>query len=540
MADRAYLAIDMGASSGRHVLGRFDGRKLRLEEVYRFENGPVEVAGHLHWNLLGLWSHVCRGLRAAAAAPAPTAVTSVGVDTWGVDFGLLGAGDELLGNPYHYRDRRTNGMMEKAFALVGREEIFRHTGLQFMQFNTLYQLLAMKLGGSPLLPIAKTFLMMPDLFHWLMTGVKCNELSNASTSQFYDPLRGGWATDLLARFDLPGGILGRIAQPGTNLGWLLPSVSAETGLSASVVLPGTHDTASAVMAVPAQSRPGQRPDWCYISLGTWALMGVESPTPLVNDQVLQRNFTNEAGVGNTTRLLKNIGGLWLVQECRRTWNQQGRTWDWEDLNRLAAAASPLGSLIDPDAAEFLAPENMPETIRAFCRRTSQAVPGDEGGGVALRPGEHRPEVPPRAGNVRIARRRADRDHPYRGRGHPQSPTLPGRGRCLRPPRRGRAGGGHRHRQPHGAGHRRRRRRLDRPSPRNHPPEFRRGRVPAAEHGGLGRRLWAVREPAGIRSPPKGTVPFSSDENWDSPRLFQAAYFGGWMPKSAMLSRLASG
>ena len=378
MAERAYLAIDMGASSGRHVLGRFDGRKLRLEEIYRFENGPVEAAGHLHWDLLGLWSHVCRGLRAAAAATGPAAITSVGVDTWGVDFGLLAAGDELLGNPYHYRDSRTNGMMEKAFALVGREEIFRHTGLQFMQFNTLYQLLAMKLAGSPLLGIAKTFLMMPDLFHWLLTGVKCNELSNASTSQFYDPVRGGWATDLLAQFGLPSGILGRIEQPGTNLGPLLRSVSAETGLSASVVLPGTHDTASAVMAVPAQSRPGQRPDWCYISLGTWALMGVESPVPLVNDQVLRLNFTNEAGVGNTTRLLKNICGLWLVQECRRVWNQQGRTWDWEDLNRLAAAARPLASLIDPDAAEFLAPENMPEAIRGFCRRTGQTMPGDEG------------------------------------------------------------------------------------------------------------------------------------------------------------------
>jgi rhamnulokinase len=378
MAEKAYLAIDMGASSGRHVLGRFDGRKLRLEEVYRFENGPVEAAGHLHWDLLGLWSHVCRGLRAAAAAPGSAAITSVGVDTWGVDFGLLAAGGELLGNPYHYRDSRTNGMMEKAFALVGREEIFRQTGLQFMQFNTLYQLLAMKLAGSPLLGIAKTFLMMPDLFHWLMTGVKCNELSNASTSQFYDPVRGGWATDLLARFGLPSGILGRIEQPGTNLGPLLRSVVAETGLSASVVLPGTHDTASAVMAVPAQSRPGQRPDWCYISLGTWALMGVESPVPLVNDQVLRLNFTNEAGVGNTTRLLKNICGLWLVQECRRVWNQQGQTWDWEDLNRLAATARPLAALIDPDAAEFLVPENMPEAIRGFCRRTGQAVPGDEG------------------------------------------------------------------------------------------------------------------------------------------------------------------
>jgi rhamnulokinase len=378
MAEKAYLAIDVGASSGRHLIGRFDGERLRLEEVYRFENGPVEVAGRMHWDLLGLWSHVCRGLRAAAAAEPPASIVSAGVDTWGVDFGLLGAGDELLGNPYHYRDSRTNGMMEKAFARVSREEIFRHTGLQFMQLNTLYQLLAMKLSGSPLLGIAKTLLMMPDLFHWLLSGVKCNEMSDASTSQFYDPVRGGWATELLDRFDLPTGILGRIEQPGTNLGRLRGSVMAETGLSADVVLPGAHDTASAVMAVPARSKPGQRPDWCYVSLGTWALMGVELPAPLVNDQVLQMNFTNEGGVGHTTRLLKNISGLWLVQECRRVWNQDGRNWDWEDLNRLSAAARPLVSFINPDAAEFLAPDNMPEAIRRFCRRTGQAVPGDEG------------------------------------------------------------------------------------------------------------------------------------------------------------------
>ena len=221
--------------------------------------------------------------------------------------------------------------------------------------------------------------MMPDLFHWLLTGVKCNEMTNASTSQFYDPLRGGWATELLDRFGLPSGILGRIAaaghEPRAGCARAWPPRRA---WRPSVVLPGTHDTASAVMAVPAQSRPGQRPDWCYISLGTWALMGVESPPPLVNDQVLQLNFTNEGGVGNTIRLLKNICGLWLVQECRRIWNQQGRNWDWEDLNRLSAAAPPLVSFIDPDAAEFLAPENMPEAIRGFCRRTGQAVPGDEG------------------------------------------------------------------------------------------------------------------------------------------------------------------
>jgi rhamnulokinase len=228
------------------------------------------------------------------------------------------------------------------------------------------------------LDVAETMLLMPDLMHWLMTGVKCNEMTNASTTQFFNPVRGGWATELVAALGLPTRLLGRIAEPGTKLGPLRAGLAAETGLSAEVILPGTHDTASAVMAVPAHSRPGARPDWCYISLGTWALMGIESPAPLVNDSVLRLNFTNEGGVGHTTRLLKNIAGLWLVQECRRVWNQGGRGWGWEDLNRMAAAAQPLVSFLNPDAPEFLAPDNMPDCIRAFCRRTGQRVPEDEG------------------------------------------------------------------------------------------------------------------------------------------------------------------
>lgn len=378
MAEKAFLAIDMGASSGRHLAGLFDGQRLRLEEIYRFENGPVEASGKLYWDLLGLWTHVRQGLR-AAGKQLGASIVGVGVDTWGVDFGLLGKGDELLGHPYHYRDSRTNDMMEKAFTIVPREEIFQHTGLQFMQFNTLFQILAMKLSGSPLLDMAETMLMMPDLFHWLLTGEKCNEMTDASTSQFYNPITGTWATELLEKFDLPTRMLGRIEQPGTNLGPLLPNLVAETGLSAAdVILPGSHDTASAVMAVPAESRPGARPDWCYISLGTWALMGIESPEPVINDKVLELNFTNEGGVGNTVRLLKNITGMWLVQQCRRTWNHAGHDWDWEDLNRLSAAAKPLVSFINPDAPDFLAPDSMPEAICGFCRKTSQTVPDDEG------------------------------------------------------------------------------------------------------------------------------------------------------------------
>ncbi len=376
MTQKAYLAVDLGASSGRHVIGRFDGKRITLEEVYRFENGPVDVAGSLHWDLLGLWSHVRNGLRAAAQKE--PGIASLGVDTWGVDFGLLGRGDVLLGNPYHYRDARTVGMMAKACAIVSREEIFRHTGLQFMELNTLYQLLAMKLGRSPLLEVAETLLFVPDLFHWLLTGVKCNEVTEASTSQFYNPVEGRWAAELLEKLDLPTGLLGEVKEPGSNIGPLRKGVAAECGLKADVILPGSHDTASAIMAVPAASRPNEPPDWCYISLGTWALMGIESPRPVVDDRVLGWNFTNERGVGGTTCLLKNITGLWLVQECRRVWRAAGKDWGWEDMNRMSAAARPLVSFIDTDSPDFSAPGDMPETIREFCRRTGQTVPADEG------------------------------------------------------------------------------------------------------------------------------------------------------------------
>ena len=351
MAEKAYVAIDMGASSGRHVVGRFNGKRLNLEEIYRFENGPVNVAGSLYWDLLRLWGNVQEGLRIAGQSQ--DQITSVGVDTWGVDFGLLGKDDTLLGNPYHYRDGRTDNLMQEAFKTCSKELIFKKTGLQFLQFNSLYQLLAMKKCDSPLLEMSQSMLMMADLFHWLLTGEKCNEMTLASTSQLYNPIERCWAADLADSFGIPSVILGKICQPGTNLGPMRREIRKECGLAADVVLPGSHDTASAVMAVPATSRPGSRPDWCYISLGTWALMGIESPQPKVNDKVMQFGFTNEGGVGETIRLLKNIAGLWVIQECRRRWNRDGRNLDWEDLNRMSASAPPLVSFIDPDDRMFL-------------------------------------------------------------------------------------------------------------------------------------------------------------------------------------------
>jgi rhamnulokinase len=378
MTSAVFLAVDMGASSGRHVAGLFDGQRLALEEVHRFENGPVVAAGRLYWDLLRQWENIRHGLRAAAASYGDR-IRSVGVDTWGVDFGLLGRGDELLGNPYHYRDARTDGMLERAMEIVPREEIFAQSGLQFMRFNTLFQLLAMQFAKSPLLDAAESLLMMPDLFHWLLTGVKSNEFTDATTTQFFDPRRGGWATDLLERFGLPARILGEIIPPGTTLGPLRPAVAEATGLAdIKVVAPGTHDTASAVMAVPAASKPGSRPDWCYISSGTWSLMGVETAAPIVNEKCLALNFTNEGGVGGTTRVLKNICGLWMVQECRRFWNQGGVSYSWEHLTREAAEAPPLVSLVDVDENCFTAPGDMPAAIRAACRRTGQPEPEEVG------------------------------------------------------------------------------------------------------------------------------------------------------------------
>src|SRR6478752_5376105 len=243
---QVFLAIDLGASGGRVVAGLFDGQQLSLEEVYRFDNGGIHMASHMHWPLPSLWQHVCRGLKAASKLY-PGQIASVGVDTWGVDFGLLDKNDEILGIPHHYRDRRTVGILDKAFAIVPREEIFQATGLQFMEFNTLYQLLAMKLAKSPTLEIAHSFLMMPDLFHWLLTGVKSNEATNSSTTQFFNPKTKSLATDLLDRCGLPKQILGNIIQPGTRLGKIQPSVAEDTGLAGiEVIVPGTHDTASAV------------------------------------------------------------------------------------------------------------------------------------------------------------------------------------------------------------------------------------------------------------------------------------------------------
>ncbi|HEX3871961.1 MAG TPA: rhamnulokinase family protein [Pirellulales bacterium] len=376
MAEKAYLAVDLGASGGRVFAGIFDGQRLRLEPCHRFEHSATLAGGLLQWDLLALWRHVTDGLRAARNILG-TSIRSVGVDTWGVDFALLGRGDVLLGNPVSYRDRRTEGVMDRVLNDVGREAVFNATGVQFMPINTLYQLVAMRQQNSPLLDVAETFLMMPDVINWLLTGHKCNEFTNATTTQCFDPRAHAWATDLLETLRVPTHLFAPLVEPGTVLGGMRAEVASETGLhGVNVVAPGTHDTASAVLAVPTSSN-SRRPDWCYISSGTWSLMGVELPEPVISDPCLRLNFTNEGGVGNTIRLLKNITGLWLVQECRRVWEQAGRKYTWETLSGMVAEAEPLTAFVAPDAPQFQAPCDMPEVVRAFCKSTNQRVPSDD-------------------------------------------------------------------------------------------------------------------------------------------------------------------
>lgn len=364
-----FLAFDLGAESGRAVVGHLEDHKLRLEELHRFSNRPVQVLDSLHWDVLRLWADIKHGLALAAKRYGGDLV-SIGLDTWGVDFGLLAADDTLLGNPYHYRDSRTDGMMEAAFEIVPRDEIYEQTGIQFMQLNSLFQLLAMVRADSPMLAAASTFLTMPDLFNFWLSGRKANEFTIATTTQCYNPHAGGWARELLERLDIPSHIFGEIVPPGTVLGSLRAPVAEETGShSIPVVASAAHDTASAVAAVPATGS-----DYIYLSSGTWSLMGIESKAPIINHESLAYNFTNEGGVDNTFRFLKNIMGLWLVQECRREWARAGESYSYDDLTTMAAEAPAFGPLVSLSDVRFLPPGDMPGRIQAFCSETGQHVP----------------------------------------------------------------------------------------------------------------------------------------------------------------------
>jgi len=368
-----FLAFDLGAESGRAVLGTLENDKLSLEEIHRFPNGPVRVGESIHWDVLRLFSEMKDGLR-MAKDELRGPLEGIAVDTWGVDFGLLGRGDVLLGNPYHYRDKRTDGMMECAFELSSREEIFERTGIQFMQLNTLYQLLAMEEQESVFIEEAQELLFMAGLFNFWFSGKKAAEFTLATTSQAYDPREQAWSEPLLDQLGIPKHIFPEIVPPGTVLGELLPSIQEEAGVGPiPIIAAASHDTGAAVAAVPAEGE-----NWAYLSSGTWSLMGVEVTEPVINEKSLEYNVTNEGGVEGTFRLLKNIAGLWLVQECRRTWAKEGNDYSYDELSKMASEAPPFKALLNVDDPRFLSPQNMPESIQEFCRETSQQVPETPG------------------------------------------------------------------------------------------------------------------------------------------------------------------
>jgi rhamnulokinase len=373
MAEKRYLAFDLGAESGRGIMGLFDGEYLRLEEVNRFPNGSVRLLETLHWDVLRLFAELKRGL-AQAVSTHGKEIASLGIDTWGVDFGLLGRGDVLLGNPRHYRDHANDGIMEIAFERVPRADLFARTGIQFMQFNTLFQLLALQRMNSPLLENAQSLLMMPDLLNFFFTGVKATEYSIASTTQMIDPYQREWDRELLTQFNLPTHILTPLLETGATVGNLRADIAEEAGCGAlKVIAPAEHDTGSAIVSVPATTT-----NYAYISSGTWSLMGIETKEPRISPATATANVTNEGGAFQTVRLLKNIMGLWLVQECRRAWARRGTEYTYANLTEQAALANPFTALIEPDAAPFLSPTDMVTEIARFCEQTGQTAPQSVG------------------------------------------------------------------------------------------------------------------------------------------------------------------
>lgn len=372
MAAAIYLAADLGASSGRVVAGLFENGRLKLNELHRFPNGPAERSDGLHWDSGRLFAEIKTGLKKGFAAYGG-AVRSIGIDTWGVDYGLLDADGQLLNEPFHYRDGRTDTMMPRVFEKVPQDEIYRRTGLQFMRFNTLFQLYSEVRAGRPELQKADRLLMMPDLLNYFLTGRAVNEYTDASTSQLVDAGRRTWDMDLIRRLGIPEKIFGEIVPPGTVIGRLKPELAAELGGNADVIAVGTHDTASAVAAAPLGSA-----NCAYLSSGTWSLMGLEKSAPVITAESRAFNLTNEGGVCGTIRFLKNISGLWLIQECRRNWNEQGEKIHFAELEKMAMEAEPFLAFVDPDSPEFAQPCDMPVRIQIACERTGQRMPETKG------------------------------------------------------------------------------------------------------------------------------------------------------------------
>lgn len=371
---KKYIAVDLGAESGRVMLGSVSRQRLILEEIHRFSNGPVEENGSLRWDFNRLLSEIKTGIAKAAKAGS-SQIWGIGVDSWGVDFGLLDVDGKLIENPYHYRDSQTNGMMEKAFEMMSKRDIYENTGIQFMQLNSLYQLLAMRLNNSIALATARNLIFIADLVSYFLCGKIFAEYTLASTSQFMDMRTGKWSEEILNKLSLPRDILPRVVSPGTVVSQLSSRIGIELGCGpVPIIAIGSHDTASAVVAVPAEGDT----KWAYLSSGTWSLMGVEVPGAIINDKTFQYEFTNEGGVDNTIRLLKNIMGLWLMQECRRQWQREGKDFNYTELAAMANEAKPFTRYIDVDYNGFLAPGNMPKRINNYLKETGQDPIKDKG------------------------------------------------------------------------------------------------------------------------------------------------------------------
>ncbi|MGH9494235.1 MAG: rhamnulokinase [Candidatus Sulfotelmatobacter sp.] len=362
-AANTYLAFDLGAESGRAVIGRLQSGILTAQEIHRFPNEPVNEGGSLRWDVRKLWSEIRKSLDKVRETP----LTSIGVDAWGVDYALLDANGELLHNPFHYRDCRTEGAMEEVLRKVPKEEIYRATGIQFMPINTLYQLYAERRGNPEAIASAKHLVTIPDLFNYWLTGNITCEFTNATTTQMVDPVARNWANDLMARLGLPSSLPATIVEPGSTIGSLLTDLVPGNS-PISVIAPACHDTGSAVAAISA------REGTAFISSGTWSLVGIELDAPVITPDSLLLNFTNEGGVCGTTRLLKNIMGLWMLQGCRQSWAAQRHPFEYRPLMDLAAQEPPFRHLVDPDDESFLHPADMLEAIRSFCRKTQQPLP----------------------------------------------------------------------------------------------------------------------------------------------------------------------
>ncbi len=367
--NKAYLAFDLGAESGRAVLGHLNSGILRIEEVHRFANDPVEYGGSLHWDMPRLWLEMRKTLNGLKE----TRLEGIGVDTWGVDYALLGEGGELLQNPYHYRDGRTKGVMDEVFRIVPREEIYRATGIQFMPINTLYQWFAARAHTPGILDAARHLLTIPDLLNYWLTGNMVCEYTNATTTQMVDPRTRSWAVKLIDRLQLPSRLLAPVIEPGTLVGELRTEIARGSALAGTrVIAPACHDTGSAIAAISA------REGTAFLSSGTWSLLGTEIDTPVITDEALRLNFTNEGGVNGTTRLLKNVMGLWMLRCCRQSWAAEGREYDYGALMEFALREAPFQHLVDPDDDSFLSPGDMCAAITAYCRKTNQPVPATPG------------------------------------------------------------------------------------------------------------------------------------------------------------------